>query len=221
MSEIINNEEDNFNIEDEESLDTFASESLGQELVNSSLLANVTVSQDTDNFQQEVESWKFRSKMARFESEKEFSMFSVFCNSGSGRSTKYISFTYNIPQSRIDKIAEKNSWLKRAADFDRYQLQLMLQQEKTARAEEHKRKLEEYRLQQEFIGRSLSADAAKLAAIVSGTLDKFIANDREVDMRDLPALLNAAAKAADMGRNLQSSSLGVDQLLVALEEYDE
>jgi hypothetical protein len=40
-------------------------------------------------------------------------------------------------------------------------------------------------------------------------------------MRDLPALLNAAAKAADMGRNLQSSSLGVDQLLVALEEYDE
>jgi len=34
-------------------------------------------------------------------------------------------------------------------------------------------------------------------------------------------LLNAANKAAEVGRNLQSSSLGVDQLLTALEEFDE
>jgi hypothetical protein len=52
-------------------------------------------------------------------------------------------------------------------------------------------------------------------------LDKFIAEDRQLDVRDLPAMLNAANKAAEIGRNLQSSSLGVDQLLTALEEYDE
>jgi hypothetical protein len=169
----------------------------------------------------DVRSWEFRPRVAKFESEKEFAMFQLFCNSGSGRSTQYISFTYNLPESRVQKIADKNNWAKRAAEYDRYQLQLMLAAEKGVRAEEHIKKLEEYRMQQEFIGRSLSADAAKLAAIVSNTLDKFISDERELDMRDVPSILSAANKAAEIGRNLQSSSLGVDQLLVALEEYDE
>lgn len=168
-----------------------------------------------------VKSYSYRSLLAPFESEKEFSMLNFWLQAGSGRSIKYISLTYNLPESAINKVAEKNNWAKRAADYDRDNLQLMLQQEKNQRAIEHKRKLEEYRLQQEFIGRSLSADAAKLAAIVSNTLDTYISENRQVDMRDLPALLNAANKAADIGRNLQSSSLGVDQLLTALEEYED
>jgi hypothetical protein len=111
---------------------------------------------DTFYETEKIQSWEFRSRMAKFESEKEFSMFRIFCEAGSGRSTKYISFTYNLPESRILKIADKNNWAKRAADYDKNQLQIMLSQERTARAEEHKKKLEEYRMQQEFIGRSLS-----------------------------------------------------------------
>ena len=45
--------------------------------------------------------------------------------------------------------------------------------------------------------------------------------DRTLDARDLPGMLNVAAKLADVGKNLQSTALGVDNLLVALEEADE
>lgn len=166
-------------------------------------------------------SWEYRSKLAPFEVEKEYAVFKLWLESGSGRSKQYISKVYNYPESTINKIALKNNWGQRATDFDCHQLQLMQAAENTRRAQEHKRKLEEYRLQQEFIGRSLSSDAAKLAAIVSSTLDKFMMSDREIDIRDLPAVLNAANKAAEVGRNLQSSSLGVDQLLTALEEVDD
>lgn len=215
MTELNRDQFESFD-DDEEIVDT--SDSFAPD---SAALAEVDVSSDTFYETEKINSWEFRSRMAKFESEKEFSMFRIFCEAGSGRSTKYISFTYNLPESRVLKIADKNNWAKRAADYDKNQLQIMLAQERTARAEEHKRKLEEYRMQQEFIGRSLSADAAKLAAIVSNTLDKFIAEERQLDVRDLPAMLNAANKAAEIGRNLQSSSLGVDQLLTALEEYEE
>ena len=167
------------------------------------------------------QSWNYRARVAANESEKEYLVFKFWLEAGSGRSKTYISKVYNYPESRILQIASKNNWDLRAAEYDRYQLQLMSQAENSRRAQEHKQKLEEYRQQQEFIGRSLSADAAKLAAIVSNTLDKFMLSDREIDIRDLPAVLNAANKAAEVGRNLQSSSLGVDQLLTALEEVDD
>ena len=188
---------------------------------NDEFLAANYIQQQSNVSNDTSKSYSYRSLLAPYESEKEFSMLSFWLQAGSGRSIKYITLTYNLPESTINKIAEKNNWAKRAADYDRDNLQLMLQQEKSQRAIEHKRKLEEYRMQQEFIGRSLSADAAKLAAIVSNTLDTYISENRQVDMRDLPALLNAANKAADIGRNLQSSSLGVDQLLTALEEYED
>jgi hypothetical protein len=118
-------------------------------------------------------------------------------------------------------IAKRNHWDTRSADYDMDMLAEQLKLEQGSRAIEHKRKLEDYRLQHEFLGRSLTANAAKLAALSQRTLDTYIDNpDRVVDMRDIPGLLNSAAKLAEVGKNLQSGALGVEQLLVALEEAD-
>lgn len=172
---------------------------------------------DTD----ELPIWHKRSRVALSESEKEFGLFEFWLQAGSGRSTSYIANVYNLPESRILQIADKNNWAIRASEYDKFNMMQMLQQEKSQRAIEHKQRLENYRQQQEFLGRSLSSDAAKLAAIVNNTLNRFIENDKELEIRDLPAILNAANKAAEVGRNLQAGALGVDQLLTALEEFDE
>ena len=165
-------------------------------------------------------SYLFRSGGALNESEKEFEIFAAYRDSGGGRSHLYIATLFNYNENRILHIAKKNCWAQRVADFDREQLVNSLALEKDARAIEHKRKLEVYRSQQEFLGRALSADAAKLAQLASRTLNSYLENNREIDLRDLPALLNSAAKIADVGKNLQSGALGVEQLLVALEEAD-
>lgn len=175
---------------------------------------------NTHNVTQD-QSWDFRSKLAQFETEKEFSIFSFWLESGRGRSKQHTAKVFNLTDSAMIKLSAKNNWDLRAADYDRYQLQLMVAADNTARAEEHKRKLEEYRMQQEFIGQSLSSDAAKIAALVSGTLNRMLEESTRIGVRDLPMLLNAANKAAEVGRNLQSSALGVDQLLTALEEVDD
>lgn len=154
------------------------------------------------------------------ESQKEFELFDLYAKCGSGRSYSYISAIFNLQDSVIIKIAKKNNWAQRVAEYDRYELASKLQLEKDARAIQHKRKLEEYRSQQEFLGRALSHDAAKLAQLASRTLDDYLNSDRNIDIRDLPSILNSAAKVAEVGKSLQSGALGVEQLLTALEEAD-
>jgi hypothetical protein len=45
-------------------------------------------------------------------------------------------------------------------------------------------------------------------------------SDQNLDVRDMPSMLNAASKLAEVGKNLQGGALGVDQLLAAIEESD-
>ena len=172
------------------------------------------------NFRNENKSYFIRGGGAINESQKEFQMFQFFCESGSGRSTLYIATVFNLSDSRIHSIYKKNYWEQRSADYDRDALAEKIRSEQSARATEHKLKLEQYRQTQEFLGRSLTNDAAKLAMLASRTLDEYINSERAIDMRDLPSLLNSAAKIAEVGKNLQSGALGVEQLLVALEEAD-
>lgn len=154
------------------------------------------------------------------ESQKEFELFDFYARAGGGRSYTYIASVFNLQEARIAQIAKKNNWAQRVSDYDRNELANKLQLEKDARAVEHKRKLEEYRSQQEFLGRALSHDAAKLAQLANRTLDEYLNSERVIDMRDIPSILNSAAKVAEVAKSLQSSALGVDQLLIALEEAD-
>ena len=154
------------------------------------------------------------------ESEKEFEIFKFWLSCGSGRSTTYIATTFNLQLNKVNAIAKKNYWAERTSDYDIDTLHEKLKLEQDSRAIEHKQRLESYRLQQEFLGRNLSANAAKLTALSQRTLDEYLENNRAVDIRDIPGILNTAAKIAEVGKNLQSGALGVEQLLVALEEAD-
>mgnify|MGYP006275064265 CR=1 FL=1 len=165
-------------------------------------------------------SFNIRQGGAINETQKEFELFQFYAGCGGGRSYTYLASIFNLQESRIAQIAKKNNWAQRTSDYDRNELANKLQLEKDARAIEHKRKLEEYRAQQEFLGRALSHDAAKLAQLANRTLDEYLNSERAIDMRDIPSILNSAAKVAEVAKSLQSSALGVDQLLIALEEAD-
>ena len=167
-----------------------------------------------------VKSYAHMQGGATSETQKEFHIFNFYLNCGGGRSIPYVAATFNLQESRLHTIAKKNYWKERASDYDIDLLQEKLKLEQESRAIEHKKRLEEYRLQQEFLGRNLSANAAKLAALSQKTLDEYLQEERKLDIRDIPSILNSAAKIAEVGKNLQSGALGVEQLLVALEETD-
>ena len=182
---------------------------------------NLAIDSDSSlNFRNNGKSYLIKQGGAISETQKEFQMFQFYLETGSGRSTLYIANVFNLSDSRINEIAKRNYWIERSAEYDRDMLAEKIRSEQNARAIEHKRKLEQYRETQEFLGRSLTNDAAKLAMLASRTLDDYINSERQIDMRDIPSILNSAAKIAEVGKSLQSGALGVEQLLVALEEAD-
>lgn len=182
---------------------------------------NLAVDSDSSlNFRNNGKSYFIKQGGAISETQKEFQMFQFYLETGSGRSTLYIANVFNLSDGRINEIAKRNYWIERSAEYDRDMLAEKIRSEQNARAIEHKRKLEQYRETQEFLGRSLTNDAAKLAMLASRTLDDYINSERQIDMRDIPSILNSAAKIAEVGKSLQSGALGVEQLLVALEEAD-
>ena len=197
------NDENYLQDNDEQSLNAFAQDS------NSLLHEHLN-----------TKSFYIRQGGAINESQKEFELFDFYAKAGSGRSYTYLAAIFNLQETRIASIAKKNNWAQRISDYDRNELANKLQLEKDARAIEHKQKLEQYRSQQEFLGRALSHDAAKLAQLANRTLDDYLNSERVIDMRDIPSILNSAAKVAEVAKSLQSSALGVDQLLTALEEAD-
>ncbi len=165
-------------------------------------------------------SWIKRSYLAPNETDKEFELFKLYCMYGGGRSLQYISTVSNVTPSVLSKLSSKNSWKRRAEDYDRSELVKKMQQLQTSKHELHIRKLDKYREEQEALGQQLTLNAARIAFLANSTLSKMLDEDRELDARDLPGMLNVAAKLADVGKNLQSTALGVDNLLVALEEAE-
>ncbi|MFN9912112.1 MAG: hypothetical protein ACK53L_05990, partial [Pirellulaceae bacterium] len=84
----------------------------------------------------------------------------------------------------------------------------------------HMQKLEVYREEQEALGKQLSLNAARIAFLANSTLSKMLSEEQNLDVRDLPSILNTASKLAEVGKNLQGGALGVEQLLNAIEESE-
>jgi hypothetical protein len=174
----------------------------------------------TSNINTKPNSWSKRSYLAPNETDKEFQLFKLYCMNSGGRSLQYISAISNIAATTLSKVSNKNNWRRRSEDYDRAELVKKMKQVQTSKHELHLRKLEKYREEQESLGQQLTLNAARIAFLANSTLSKMLDEDRELDARDLPGMLNVAAKLADVGKNLQSTALGVDNLLVALEEAD-
>jgi len=165
-------------------------------------------------------SWLKRSYLAPNETDKEFELFKVYCLQGGGRSLLYISRIANITPNTLNKIAQRNNWKRRVSDYDTAQLALKIKQSQDSKHQLHIQKLEQYRQETESLGKQLTLNAARIAFLANSSIGRLIDEERTLDVRDLPSILNTAAKLAEVGKNLQSSSLGVESLLSAIEDSD-
>jgi len=165
--------------------------------------------------------WHKRSLLAPNETDREFLLFNYYISNPGGRSATCISRLSNLGIHTIQKISAKNNWKQRAEDYDRHIMVQKLKQAETQRHQLHLQKLEKYRQDQEALGQQMTLNAARIAFLSNVTLEKMLTEEKDLDIRDLPTMLNTAAKLAEVGKTLQSSALGVDNLLAAIEEADQ
>lgn len=195
----------------------FNDETPTSQSTNISHPANPTQNPSTPSL---AKTWSKRSKLAPNETDKEFEMFKVYCMYGGGRSHQYVSQITNFGLSSIRSIAQRNQWARRSGDYDRWQLSRRIQESQDSKHKLHMQKLEVYREEQEALGKQLSLNAARIAFLANSTLSKMLSEEQNLDVRDLPSILNTASKLAEVGKNLQGGALGVEQLLNAIEESE-
>jgi len=195
----------------------FNDETPTSQSTNISHPANPTQNPSTPSL---AKTWSKRSKLAPNETDKEFEMFKVYCMYGGGRSHQYVSQITNFGLSSIRSIAQRNQWARRSGDYDRWQLSRRIQESQDSKHRLHMQKLEVYREEQEALGKQLSLNAARIAFLANSTLSKMLSEEQNLDVRDLPSILNTASKLAEVGKNLQGGALGVEQLLNAIEESE-
>ena len=165
--------------------------------------------------------WLKRSYLAPNETDNEFHLFRTYVGCGRGRTINYITVVSQLSHHKINLIAQRNNWIRRVRAYDSYMLEQRLAESQDSRHDEHVRQLEIYRQEQEIIGKQTSYTAGKILELANRTLDNLVTNESQLNVDDLPKFLTVAAKLAETGKVLQSTALGVDQLMQALDETEE
>jgi hypothetical protein len=198
---------------------------------------NENNSPNSNNFNDNEKLYFFKCGNATTESKFEYSLFQYYLKLGISRSLGMVFDFVNNSSGNLDgltvpskisvsfhklkTIYKRNNWGERAKayDFDNYNKDLI--EAEKQREVEHREKLEEYRAKQEYIGAIASRNAAILLKMTNDKLVQMISSGETLRLEDLNSLGALAAKLADVGRNISSEALAVDQLLEVLESDEE
>lgn len=196
---------------------------------------NENNSPNSNNFNDNEKLYLFKCGDATTESKFEYSLFQYYLKLGISRSLGMVFDFVNsgnlvegtVPSKisvsfhKLKTIYKRNNWGERAKayDFDNYNKDLI--EAEKQREVEHREKLEEYRAKQEYIGAIASRNAAILLKMTNDKLVQMISSGETLRVEDLNSLGALAAKLADVGRNISSEALAVDQLLEVLESDEE
>jgi hypothetical protein len=165
--------------------------------------------------------WEYRSSWAPGERAKTYKMFQSFLDMGWERNIKSVALMYNVHKNTVYITAKKWKWVERAQLFDDYHKEHGAEAIKKARHDEHLKKLEEFRERTESLGSGLVTSGARLLQIALKSIAEMQANGETLDRRLISGALQAAAKVAETGRTLSAASIGVDEILNALNEDEE
>lgn len=140
--------------------------------------------------------------------------FAAYCNyrdRGTSRSTERTSKELSKSSALIRRWAFTYAWTDRVFLYD-------LEQEKKNRLafedinrESHIQKLENYRQENENLGKAWRATGATLLIKIQKRINNI--KDGEIETRDLPGLTKVAETCTNLGDKLLAESLAVEKLL--------
>jgi hypothetical protein len=170
------------------------------------------------------------------ETAKAYAAYCIYRNMGADRSLEKTAIKFYPRQSpdtyrthpniaRIERWSKTWNWVERCKDFDRDEEAILRDRIRQQNIEEHNRKLEQFRLQNETIGFGLLETGREFLAIANLIIATF--KDKEVlDKRDIelflaiPSSIKAIAGFCLQGSNLAADGLLIRQLMEKIKEAE-
>ena len=161
------------------------------------------------------------------ESVKSYAAFTIYRNMGKSRSLEKTAVKFYDPdstqkrprnKSQISAWSSKWNWAERVRDFDHDEETILRDRTRQANIEEHDRKLEQFRVQNETIGfglLSLGEQLLETIGLISAPIRSQLKSGKPLNEKDLETLFSIPAVVRSIGSfGNQGSQLAADGLLV-------
>ncbi|WP_094555135.1 hypothetical protein [Synechococcus sp. 1G10] len=151
------------------------------------------------------------------EPSKAFSAFGFFLHLGPGRSVSKAAQAAGVSASTAKRMARTFDWSARVEAYDRDLLPRISELAQAETAAQHKAALLRFRLDEERRAQRLTEAADLLLDLCGASMRAMVADGQGISPTLLASALNAAAATSEKASNAMASTLGVDELVDAVQ----
>ena len=137
---------------------------------------------------------------------------------GIDRSYDQVSKLNNVDVTTIRTWAKKYNWEKRAAQWDKEQTALIWRDAEKLREQRHKKSIVEFRDASERQARMMMEISEDLLSVLTKRVKDAQDRGEEVPLALVSGLLRATANITEQSRQAWASALGIEDMLVLVEQ---
>ena len=162
--------------------------------------------------------YELTGKYGKHENAVQFKAFQEYLRMGIDRSYDQVSKLNNVDVTTIRTWAKKYNWEKRAAQWDKEQTALIWRDAEKLREQRHKKSIVEFRDASERQARMMMEISEDLLSVLTKRVKDAQDRGEEVPLALVSGLLRATANITEQSRQAWASALGIEDMLVLVEQ---
>lgn len=162
--------------------------------------------------------YTLKPRYAKHENADQYKAFQEYLHMEGGRTYDAIAKIADVDPSTIRSWASKYNWEKRAAQWDKEQVALTWRNADKLREQKHKQSIVEFRDASERQARMMMEISEDLLSVLTKRVKDAQDSGEEVPLALVSGLLRATANITEQSRQAWASSLGVEDMLVLVEQ---
>lgn len=162
--------------------------------------------------------YTLKPKYMKHESADQFKAFQEYLHMGGSRSLEAIARMTNVDGTTARAWAKKYNWEKRAAQWDKEQVALQWRDAEKLREQRHKKSIVEFRDASERQARMMMEISEDLLSVLTKRVKDAQDRGEDVPLALVSGLLRATANITEQSRQAWASALGVEDMLVLVEQ---
>ena len=157
------------------------------------------------------------NQAGRHENEGEYQAFRIYLEMQGGRSLDRVAEETGLSRKTVSSYYARFNWDRRVIAHDQAQTALAWREANKIRRNKHKEDIIEFRESQEKHARLMANVSERMLLLLEKRIDEAAANGEEIPMNTIASLLKAAAGVSEQSRQSWGTSLGVNEMIEAVE----
>ena len=161
--------------------------------------------------------YEIRNKYGKHEVAHQYKAFQEYLKLGSERTYSRVAQVAKVDSSTVRSWARKFNWEKRAAQYDKEQVQIVWEKADKSRERKHKQSIVEFRDASERQAKMMMEISEDLLGVLTRRVKEAQVNGEDIPMSLVSNLLRATANITEQSRQAWASALGVEDMLQIIE----